>query len=115
MLEIMVPGVRLSCLAMEYFIWGCLRVIIAVMKHQRDLGKKGFFSAYTSTSQFIIKGSQDRISSRTGTWKQELMQRPWSSTASRGLLSPLSSRTQDHLLRAGHSHKELGPLSSITH
>jgi hypothetical protein len=28
-----------------------------------------------STSQFIIKGSQDRNSRRAETWKQELMQR----------------------------------------
>jgi hypothetical protein len=28
-------------------------------------------------SLFIIKGSQDRNSHRAGTWRQELMQKPW--------------------------------------
>jgi hypothetical protein len=35
------------------------------------------YSAYTSTMLFITKGSQDRNSYRAGTWRQELMQRPW--------------------------------------
>jgi hypothetical protein len=33
--------------------------------------------AYTSTLLFITEGSQDRNSERAGTWRQELMQRPW--------------------------------------
>ena len=32
-------------------------------------------------SVFIIKGSQDKNSSRAGSWRQELMQRPWRSVA----------------------------------
>jgi hypothetical protein len=36
---------------------------------------------YTSTSQHIIKGSQDRNSSRAGTWRQKLMQRPMEEAA----------------------------------
>ena len=57
--------------------------------------------AYTSTSLFIIKGSQDRNSNRARTWRQELTQRPWRGAtywlAPHGLLSLLSYRTQDHL------------------
>jgi len=57
-------------------------VTVAVTKHrdQSNLGRKGFL-AYASTSQLIIKGSQDRNSSRAGTWRQELMQRPWRGAA----------------------------------
>ena len=32
------------------------------------------YLAYTCTSLFIIRGSQDRNSNRAGTWRQELMQ-----------------------------------------
>jgi hypothetical protein len=35
------------------------------------------YSAYTSTLLFITKGNQDRNTHRAGTWRQELMQRPW--------------------------------------
>lgn len=35
----------------------------------------------TSRSQSIIGGSQDRNSSRVGTWRHELMQRPWMGAA----------------------------------
>jgi hypothetical protein len=37
--------------------------------------------ACASTSQFIIKGSQDGNSGRAGTWRQEPMQRPWRNIA----------------------------------
>jgi hypothetical protein len=44
----------------------------------------------------IIKGNQDRNSNRAGTWRQGLMQRPWSCAlyflVSHGLLSLLSYR-----------------------
>ena len=65
------------------------------MKHhdQKQIGEEKVYLAYTSTSLFIIKGSQDRNSSRAGTWRQELMQRPWRSAAywlvSPGLLTLL--------------------------
>jgi hypothetical protein len=42
-----------------------LRASTAVMKHHDQKGKDD--SAYTSTSLFIIKGSQDRNSNRAGT------------------------------------------------
>ena len=55
-----------------------VRVTIAVMK-LHDLkkvgGKKDLFP-YISIALFIIEGRQDRNSNRTGTWRQELMQRP---------------------------------------
>jgi hypothetical protein len=38
------------------------------------LGRKGCLFVYTSITLFI-RGSQDRNSSRAGTWRQEL--RPW--------------------------------------
>jgi hypothetical protein len=37
------------------------------------------YLAYTSHS--IIKGSQGKNSTRGGTWRQELMQRPWRAAA----------------------------------
>jgi hypothetical protein len=44
--------------------------------HHHGPNQKGLFS-----SLFITGGSQDRNSNRAGTWKQELMQRPWRNTA----------------------------------
>jgi hypothetical protein len=39
------------------------------------LGREGrVYVAHISISLFIIEGSQDRNSKRTGTWRQELMQ-----------------------------------------
>ena len=51
----------------------------ASMKHHdpKQLGEERVCLAYASTPQFIIEGSQGRNSSRAGTWRQELMQRPW--------------------------------------
>jgi hypothetical protein len=46
----------------------------------------------TSTLLFITEGSQDRDSSRTGTWRQELMQRP-RQVLLPGLLSRLTQPT----------------------
>jgi hypothetical protein len=56
-----------------------VRVTIAVMKYhdQSNLEGKWVYLAYTSISLFIIKESQDKNSNREGTWRQELMQRPW--------------------------------------
>ena len=42
-----------------------------------QLGEERVYSTYTYTSQFTIKGSQNRNSHRAGTWRQELLQRPW--------------------------------------
>ena len=53
------------------------------MKHgaPKHLGEEKVYLAYASTPQFIIEGSQGRNSSRAGTWRQELMQRPWRGAA----------------------------------
>lgn len=64
-------------------------------------------------SLFIIEGSQDRNSNRAGTWRQELMQRPWSSAAHWlapcGLVRLFSYRKQDHQTRDSTTHNELDP------
>jgi hypothetical protein len=44
-------------------------------------GKERVYLAYTSTTQFITERSQDRNSSRPGTWRRELMQKPWKGAA----------------------------------
>ena len=50
--------------------------------------------------------------------RQQLMQRSWRSgtywLALHGLLSLLSYRTQDHLIRVVRPHNHLGPPTSIT-
>jgi hypothetical protein len=67
-------------------------------KKQVGEEEKGLLSLH-----FHIKESQDENSSRAGTWRQELMQSPWRSTAywlaHQGLLSLLSYRTQNHRSR----------------
>jgi hypothetical protein len=58
----------------------CLRVSIPaqnIMTTKKQVGEETVYSAYTSTLLFITKGSQDWNSHRAGTWRQELMQRPW--------------------------------------
>jgi hypothetical protein len=70
---------------------------------KKQVGEGRVYSAYTSILLFITKGSQDRNSHRAGTWRQELMQRPWRDVtywiASSGLLSLLSYRTPALLSR----------------
>ena len=94
----------------------CLRVIILVIKH-RDWTKatwegKDLFDLH------LTEGSQDRNSSRAGTWSQELMQRPWRSAtyclAPRASVGLLFYRIQDHRPRCGPTYNGLGPLTSIT-
>jgi hypothetical protein len=48
---------------------------------KKQVEEERVYSAYASTSQFIIKGSQRRNSSSVGTWRQELMQKPWRGAA----------------------------------
>jgi hypothetical protein len=56
----------------------CLRVFIAAVKCDQEASwEEKVYSTYTSTLLFITKGSQDRNSHRAGTWRQELIQRPW--------------------------------------
>jgi hypothetical protein len=84
----------------------------------KQLGEERVYSAYTFTSQFIIKRSQGRNSSKAGTWSQELMKRPQRGTAHwlvpHGLLCLLSYRTQEHWLRVRNTHNGLGPPPSVT-
>jgi hypothetical protein len=44
---------------------------------KKRVGEERVYSAYTFILLFITKRSQDRNSHRAGTWRQELMQRPW--------------------------------------
>jgi hypothetical protein len=44
---------------------------------KKQILEERVFSVYTSTLLFITKGSQDRNSNRAGTWRQELMQKPY--------------------------------------
>lgn len=66
----------------------------------------------------IIKGNQDRNSNRAGTWRQGLMQRPWSCAlyflVSHGLLSLLSYRIQNHKPRGVSTYNRLDLLLSVT-
>jgi len=52
-----------------------------------------------------------------GSWRQELIQKPWRGIAywlaPHGLFSLLSYRTQDYLPRDGITHKGLGPPSLV--
>ena len=79
---------------------------------QKKLGRNEFM-AYTSTLLFITKISKNTKSSRAGTWRQDLIQRPWRSAdyclALHGLLSLLSYRTQNHQPSDVTTHNGLGP------
>ena len=44
---------------------------------KKQVGEKGACLAYTSILLFIIEGIWKRKSSRTGSWRQELMLKPW--------------------------------------
>jgi hypothetical protein len=72
---------------------------------KKQIEEEKVYSAYTSILLFITKGNQDRNSHRAGTWRQELMQRPWRGAAywiaSPGLLSLFSYRTQNSQSRDG--------------
>ena len=56
-----------------------VKATIVVMKHhgQKQVGEERVYLAYTSISLFIIEGSPDGNSDRAGTWRQDLMQRPF--------------------------------------
>jgi hypothetical protein len=83
-----------------------------------SFGEERVYLACASTLLFIIEGSQARNSSRAGTWRQELMQRPWRGAASclspHVFLSLLSYRTQDHQPRDGTTYNSLARPPSIT-
>jgi hypothetical protein len=48
---------------------------------KRQLEEERVYLAYISTALFVIERSQDRNSSRAGSWRQRLMQRPWRGAA----------------------------------
>jgi len=63
---------------------GYVRVSIAVTKHHNqksNVGEERLYLAYTSTALLIIERCCDWNSKKAGTWRQELMQRPWRSAA----------------------------------
>jgi hypothetical protein len=60
------------CACLSQGFYSCTNIMTKM-----QVGEERVYSAYTSTLMFITKGSQDWNSSRTGTWRQELMQRPW--------------------------------------
>jgi len=95
-----------------------VRVSTAVTNAVTELGEERAYLDYAYTALFIIERSQDRNSSRTGTCRQDLMQRPWRVAAhwlaSHGLLSLLYHRTQDGYPRGGPTNNGLGLPPSIT-
>lgn len=53
----------------------CLRVTIAVIHHDhKQLGKEWIYFTHSFIQQLVTKSSEGRSSSRTGTWRQELME-----------------------------------------
>lgn len=101
-----VVGLASSC-ACWLFSLGVGDVLQARLQKQIDF-------AFTSISWFIIEGNQDRNSNREETWKQELMERPWSGAAylltAHGLLS---YSVQDHQPKGGTTYNSLGSPPSI--
>jgi hypothetical protein len=81
---------------------------------KKKVREERVYSVYTSTLLFITKGSQNRNSHRAGTWRQELMQRPWRGAdywlAFPGFLSLLSHRTQGYQARDGTTHNGTSPF-----
>ena len=101
---------------LEYTVYVLVKDSIAVMKHhdhKASWGGKGLLGSHCQSSSLEV-----RSSSRAGTWRQELMQRPWKSVAfwltPHDLLNLLSDRTQNHQPRDGPIHNGLGPPPSIS-
>jgi hypothetical protein len=87
-------------------------VSIAIIKHcdQKQLGEERVYVGYASLLQF--KGSQGRISNRTGIWRQELKQRSWKN-ATYWLVLHVLHRTQFHQPRDGTTDNGLAPQTPI--
>jgi hypothetical protein len=96
-------------------------VSIALVKHNspKQFGVERLYFSVQFKAQYIIKGIQGQNSSREGTWREELMQRPWRTAinwlAPYGFLSLLSHSTQHHQTRGGITHSELGHPRSVSH
>ena len=54
-----------------------VRITVAVLEHhdEKQIGEERVYLGYTSTLLFIIRGVQDRNTSKTGTWRWALSQR----------------------------------------
>jgi len=94
------------------FIMCVLVRVAAVMKRygQKHVGRERAYLPHILILLFTIERSQDRNSSKSGTWRQEPMQRSWQGAAYRLVQSAVSSffRTWDHQARGGTAHDELG-------
>ena len=92
-----------------------VRATIAVTEHQ--LPKAMWGQMEFISHRFPYKSSSSKAV-KAGTWRQELMQRPWRCAAywlaPHGLLSLLSFRCQDHQPRNGTTHNGPVPPTSIT-
>jgi hypothetical protein len=81
------------------------------------MGRKGLLWLF-SILLFTIEGNQNRNSNRAGTWRQELMYKPWRGVAYwlaiLDLFSLFSYKTQDDQPRNGTTFHGLGPLPLIT-
>lgn len=80
----------------------------------KQLEEKRVCLAHTSTTHFIIKGRQERNSSRVGMWRQK----PWGYAAywitSHCFPCLLPLKTQDYQPRSSPTHNGLGPPIVIT-
>ena len=81
-------------------------------QNQHNLCRKSVFVLDFHTIAYHLEEVGTGTQNRTGTWRQELMQRPWRGAAYwlalHGLLSLLSHRTQGHQPRDGAIHNGLG-------
>jgi len=78
-----------------------------MMKHhdQKQVGEVRIYLTYTFASWSITEGTQDRNTTRAGTWRQELKQMPWSGAvfwlAPHVLFNLLSYKIHDYQSRYG--------------
>jgi hypothetical protein len=66
-----------SGVSVSFFVLVRVSISAQNIMTRKQVGEEKIYSAYTSTLQFITKGSEDRKSHRVGTWRQELIQGPW--------------------------------------
>ena len=106
------------------FIWIRLEVsvcpvYIAAVKSmtKTSLESREFIWLIHPGSLSITEGNQGGNSSRAGSWKQELKERPWRNAApwlaSPGSFSLFFHTSQDYLPRCGSVPRDMGPPTSI--
>jgi hypothetical protein len=85
----------------------------AMMKHhdQMKAGKEEGFFFLAFTSLFIIKNIHNRSPTGAGTWRQEMVQRPWMDACIPWLAQPAFLEPQT---TSPDTHNGLGPLPSLT-